>query len=421
MFKFIHAADVHLDSPLRGLERYEGAPLEEIRQATRRALENLVALAVERSVDFVLIAGDLYDGDWKEFRTGLYFVSQMVRLRNAGIPVYLIAGNHDAANKMTRKLPMPDNVRMLSHNRPETVLLEQPDVAIHGQSFARGAVVDNLAAGYPAAVDGMFNIGLLHTAATGREGHEPYAPCRLEDLQAKQYDYWALGHVHKRETLCDDPPIVFPGNLQGRHIRESGPKGCMLVTVEDHHHVHVEPCWLDVFRWATCRVDASGAETGDDVLDRLRQRLVELIRQADGRSLAVRVQITGPCPAHGALVAEPQRWINQIRAVAQDVGSGDGWVEKVVPDTSPPVDLDQTQLTDGPIGELIEYAAELKSAPEKLASLGDELSDLIDKLPPELREGPDAMGLDQPETLARMLDQAEQILVHHLLRKPDAK
>jgi DNA repair exonuclease SbcCD nuclease subunit len=196
MPKFLHAADIHLDSPLRGLQRYEGAPVEEIRQASRRALENLVQLALDQSVAFVLIAGDLYDGDWKDHRTGLYFVSQMVRLREAGIPVIAIAGNHDAANKMTRTLPLPENVHLLDHKKPETFLLEQPGVAIHGQSFATPSVLEDLSAAYPPAVGGMLNIGLLHTCATGREGHQPYAPCTIPGLISKHYDYWALGHAH---------------------------------------------------------------------------------------------------------------------------------------------------------------------------------------------------------------------------------
>jgi exonuclease SbcD len=169
MLKFIHAADIHLDSPLKGLEDYEGAPVEEIRAATRRALENLVKLAIEEQVDFVLIAGDVYDGDCTDYNTGLFFTGQLVQLREAGIPVYLIAGNHDAANKMSRSLKLPDNTRMLSHEEPETVLLEELRVAIHGQSFASQAVTDDLSQGYPEARKGMFNIGMLHTSATGRE------------------------------------------------------------------------------------------------------------------------------------------------------------------------------------------------------------------------------------------------------------
>ncbi len=417
MFRFLHTADIHLDSPLRGLERYEGAPAAEIRGATRRALENLVELAIEQSVAFVLVAGDLYDGDWKEFRTGLFFVSQMVKLREAGIPVYLIAGNHDAANKMTRKLPLPENVHLLAHNKPETVYVEPCETAIHGQSFARAAVVENLAAGYPPPEPGMFNVGLLHTAATGREGHEPYAPCTLDDLRARRYDYWALGHVHKRETLAADPPIVFPGNLQGRHVRESGPKGCMLVTVDDRHRARAEPVSLDVFRWEVCQLDPAAFETGYDLLDSVRQGLAELAAKADDRPLAVRVQVSGPSPAHRTLTAEPQRWTNEIRAVAQDLGGREVWIEKVELRTTPPAENSLGNVMDGPVGELIQWIAELKSDPARLTSLGDELAEFRDRLPMELKEGATSLGLERPERIAQLLDQVEQTLVHQLVSR----
>jgi DNA repair exonuclease SbcCD nuclease subunit len=129
---FVHAADIHLDSPLKGLERYENAPVERIRGATRRAFTRLIDLAIDKHVDFVLLAGDLYDGDWRDYNTGLFLVRQLGRLREQKIKVFVIAGNHDAANKMTRVLRLPDHVRLLMHDRPETVRLPHLDVAIHG-------------------------------------------------------------------------------------------------------------------------------------------------------------------------------------------------------------------------------------------------------------------------------------------------
>lgn len=229
MFKFIHAADIHLDSPLRGLARYEGAPVAELRSATRQALEGLIRTAIEEEVAFVLLAGDLYDGDWRDYNTGLFFASQMSKLRKVGIKVFLISGNHDAQSQITKTIRLPDNVRQLSTRKPETVLLENVGVAIHGRGFATRAVTEDISATYPDARAGYFNIGMLHTSANGREGHEPYAPCTVQGLAAKGYDYWALGHVHKREVLSEDPWIVFSGNIQGRHIREQGAKGCSLV------------------------------------------------------------------------------------------------------------------------------------------------------------------------------------------------
>ena len=233
MFTFIHASDIHLDSPLKGLSRYEGAPAERIRGATREALKNLVQTAIDENAAFMVIAGDVFDGDWKDYNTGLFFAGQMSRLRERGIKVFLLSGNHDAASKITRTLKMPDNVHRFSTKRPETLTLEELGVALHGQGFSRPDVTENLAANYPLAFGGLYNIGVLHTAATGREGHELYAPCALDDLIEKGYDYWALGHVHKGEILRESPWILFPGNTQGSHIEGPGPEGCTIVTVDD--------------------------------------------------------------------------------------------------------------------------------------------------------------------------------------------
>ncbi|MCU0723068.1 MAG: DNA repair exonuclease, partial [Planctomycetes bacterium] len=232
MFKFVHAADVHLDSPLRGLERYETAPAEALRNASRRALENLVRLALDEGAAFVLLAGDLYDGDWRDYNTGLFFTRQVARLREGGVPVFLAAGNHDAHSRITKALRLPDNAHVFSSKKPETRRLEALGVAVHGQSYAAPEVKDNLAAGFPDALPGLFNVGLLHTALDGRPGHAPYAPCTVDQLRSKGYRYWALGHVHQAEEVSRSPHVVFPGCVQGRHARETGPKGCRLVAVD---------------------------------------------------------------------------------------------------------------------------------------------------------------------------------------------
>ncbi len=171
--KLLHAADLHIDSPLRGLERYEDAPTDLLRGATRRAVENLVALAREEQVDAVLLAGDIYDGDWKDFETGLFFRRQLGRLRDAGIPVYLVSGNHDADNKISKTLTYPENVFVFATHEAQTA---PPDFdagfAVHGQGYPKWNTTENLAKNYPAPIPGLFNIGLLHTALTGRDGHD---------------------------------------------------------------------------------------------------------------------------------------------------------------------------------------------------------------------------------------------------------
>jgi DNA repair protein SbcD/Mre11 len=188
-FRFLHAADIHLDSPMRGLEADPDAPVRLLREASRAAFRNLIDAAIEENVAFVLIAGDLYDGDWQDWRTGLFFTGQVAKLSDSGIPLVMVAGNHDAASVITRYLRLPELGTMLPHDRCGQVVFEEFGVAIHGQSFATRSVSEDLSRNYPGPVPGLFNIGLLHTALTGRPGHADYAPTTVETLVAKGYDY----------------------------------------------------------------------------------------------------------------------------------------------------------------------------------------------------------------------------------------
>ena len=412
MFKFLHAADIHLDSPLRGLDRYDGCPVDEIRGATRKALEALVRLAVSERVAFVLIAGDVYDGDWPDHGTGLFFARKMAELKDAQIPVFLISGNHDAKNKMTRELRLPEGVHLLDSGKPQTLHLRDIDVAIHGQSFATEKVSDDLAASYPNPIAGCFNIGLLHTSADGREGSGRYAPCSIETLRGKGYDYWALGHVHTREEVpARDVPIVFPGNVQGRHIREPGAKGCVIVTVDDRRTTRsFHP--LDVLRWDTCRVDAAAITAADDVATVFSGLIPGLLADGDGRNLAVRVEIVGQSPAHSSINAAHPQVILDIQAAANDFGSGKVWVEKVRFLTREPVagPAGAAARFDGPLGEIDRLLAELRGDPAALAQFADkELGDLRKKIPGELK-GDDAPDLGSDDYLLELLAHVRPLL-----------
>lgn len=413
--KFFHCADIHLDSPLLGLERYEGAPVDEVRGATRRALENLVLLATDESVDFVVIAGDLFDGNWPDFNTGLFFVKQMAQLNEAGIKVFVVRGNHDAESKITKDLPLPANVHVMPADKPQTIRDDKLGIAVHGQSFARPSVTDDLAAAYPQRIAGYFNLGILHTALSGREGHASYAPCRVGTLIAKGYDYWALGHVHQREIVHRDPWIVFPGNTQGRTIRETGSKGCELVVVENGV-VRVEHRALDVVRWELLEIDATGAADLLDIHGRFRERLETGLGSADGRTVAARVIIRGRCKAHGEIIAAPDSARSQIRSIALDESNGGVWVEKVVLETRPEIDMTGLRTRDDPIGELLRLTQSLReAAPGDLAALAAEFADLKRKLPAELSEGAEAIALEDPDFLLRAIEEVEQSLIPRLI------
>lgn len=408
--KLVHAADIHLDSPMRGLSRYEGAPLEAMRGATRRAFSRLVDLCLEEEASLLLIAGDLYDGDWRDYSTGLFFLKEMRRLREGDVEVVLLRGNHDAASQIARTLKLPAHVRELSTHHPETVEFAKLGVAVHGQGFAHRAVTDDLSKAYPAPLPGLLNVGLLHTSADGRPGHEPYAPCRLERLIERGYDYWALGHVHKREVLAETPWVVFPGNLQGRHARETGPKGATLITASGGRVVAVEPRVLDVARWDLREVDVTEGMHLDDVLESAR-RAVESAREvAEAMPLAVRLVLRGT----SGLALQDAAVEAELRGI---VGAqGDAWLERIVVETQPPAALGALRERDDGLGQLLSALTKGSEGDEELRSqIEAALADLRGKLPDVLREREELLRLEGPDAIRELLADVQRTLVPRLL------
>lgn len=337
---FVHAADLHIDSPVRGLARYPGAPVELAHGATRRALVALVDLCIEERVAFLVLAGDLFDAYERDFKSGLFFVREMMRLRDHGIRVFSVRGNHDADNRLVAALLLPQHVTELGLAGPETVILEDLGVAVHGQSYPHRRATENLARSYPPAVPGLFNLGILHTSADGREGHDDYAPCHLRTLRALGYDYWALGHVHRYEVLSKTPWVVFSGNLQGRSMREPGPKGALLVRVQQGFVASIEYRALDVIRFCSCSVDIEDAGTLDEVLDQCRLALAKTLSQAgdrEDRVSAIRLVLRG-APGVGTLLSHvPDRVLSQIRATAMTMAPSGLWIEEVWAETMVPM------------------------------------------------------------------------------------
>jgi DNA repair exonuclease SbcCD nuclease subunit len=411
--RVLHSADLHVDSPLHGLVAYEGAPVDELRSATRRATENLVATAIERQVHLVLVAGDLYDGDWRDYNTGLFVVARLAELNEAGIPVVLLYGNHDAASHLTKQLHLPPNTTSLPDDRPATKTFEDLGVAIHGQSYATRAVLTDLAASYPQAEPNLVNIGMLHTCFNGAPGHEPYAPCTVDDLRAKGYDYWALGHVHQRRVVETDPLTVFPGNLQGRHAKETGPKGATLVTFTDGVPAE-ESLTLDIVRWEHPEVDLSGAESNDDCLERCQHKLSSVVAAA-GETCALRVSLVGETRANRTLRARPEWLRNEVRAMGLSMGGSAVWIEKVVVDTTDP-SAHPGDGSTGPLAEIAAVLAELRADPAAAFDRQDPSLDLLRDLRKDLRaaagsEDDEILG---PDELAQALEDAAELLTGHL-------
>ncbi len=405
--KFIHTADIHLDSPLKGLSSYPDAPAARLRTATRDAFRNLVNSAINEQVDFMVIAGDVYDGDWKDFNTGLFFIRQMGRLRQAGIPVYLLYGNHDAESEMTRGLALPENVHVFPSRKAETFRIDELKVALHGRSFKVAATTENLLPGYPEPVAGWLNIGVLHTALEGNTAHPKYAPCSLTELKTKGYQYWALGHVHEHWIQRGNATIAYPGNLQGRHIGELGARGALLVTAEDGEINEVDRLEVDVVRWHALEIDISPVVDMRSAV-RLAGHAMERLLEATVADLplAVRVVFKGRSAAHAELIMDEGQLRQEIIAQAVALDADRIWVEKVrVASEALSTGASSSDAeAQGALAELESLALSAQDDPEFVRSLQADWQSLLEKLPHDvLQATPDLSALRQ-DPLAQVSD-----------------
>jgi DNA repair exonuclease SbcCD nuclease subunit len=411
--KFIHSADLHVDSPLRGLDGYDGAPVQRLRGATRQALSALADLAIEQQVDFVILAGDIYDGNWADFRTGLFFRDQMVRMTREGIRVYIVKGNHDAESQITKQLPPVDGVYVFKSTSAETFMIDDLGVALHGRSFPNRAVPEDLVEGYPAPKPGMFNIGVLHTSLNGRAGHDPYAPTTVDALCAKGYDYFALGHVHAREVVREaDPRIVYPGNLQGRHAKETGPKGCELVTVAGGAIKNAQFVPLDVVRWHQLQLDASGAQDVNALRQRFLAAAAELVAGERERLHALRVIVHGQSALHRLEAEQPGTIAAAIQAGTQDIEDADLWIEEVRLDLRSPFERGAALARADAVGEVVQLVDEIAATDEQLREWALAQLAGLGSLPPGLADC-DPQALD-PAMLRALLADAEATVLAHL-------
>ncbi|TDK36989.1 DNA repair exonuclease [Rhizobium deserti] len=401
-FRFIHAADLHLGSPFQGLALKDASIAEIFIDASRKALSTLVDQAIERRVDFFIVAGDVYDGDWKDNKIGLFFNREMARLERAGIPVFLLKGNHDAESVITRTITLPKNVSDFPVARPGSFKLEHLKVALHGQGFAERSANENLALAYPKPEPGWFNIGVLHTSLTGREPHAPYAPCSVEDLRSRGYDYWALGHVHDFEVVAEDPLVVFPGNLQGRSIREQGAKGAVLVTVEDGRVTH-ERIIADSARFAELTVTVEPDENIPAILRRLEQALEAVAEQMEGRPLALRIRLTGKSAHRHELAARAEDFRDEVQGACHRCHA-DIWLEKL------DVRLVAATFAAGGAQDLLGFEGLMPITdfpPELIADARSKIAEIAARLPGGIGAGDLALG-DDAETL---LAEARELLL----------
>ena len=383
-FSFIHAADLHIDSPFDALRAKDEAVAATFAAAGRRAVEGLIETTIASGAKFLIVAGDVFDDTWRDVATGLFFTRELGKLERAGIPTFLIRGNHDAASKMSRALPYPPSVHMFGARRGETQVLEELRVALHGRSFPDAEVPADFVSSYPPRREGWLNIGVLHTSLEGAAGHSPYAPCSVADLARFGYDYWALGHIHQPQVVAKDPWIVYPGNIQGRSLRETGARGAVKVSVRDGRIDAVEPFALDGARWAQARAEIGGLEDEDAIAQAISAALAAAHAGAEGRALAVRLTLSGQTPAHARLVARlaeaGEQWRGEVQALAYRLAD-DCWIERIKLETTAPparVSHDPEALD---VAGLLEATAE---DPTLLAEVAGLVRSLTDKVPPGL-------------------------------------
>jgi DNA repair exonuclease SbcCD nuclease subunit len=336
-YRFVHAADIHLDSPLRSLALRDADLADLIGNATRRAFVRVVDLCLDEQVDALLLAGDLYDGEQTSMKTARFLAEQLRRLHEAGIRVFVIRGNHDALSRITKELTLPDSVKLFG-SRAEAIAIERGSdqflVAIHGLSFAQPHAPESLIGKYRPPVEGAVNIGLMHTSLAGSTEHDLYAPCSHVDLQGTGFRYWALGHVHKRSVVEGGCAIVMPGMPQGRDINEAGAKSVSLVTIADDRSIRIEKRVTSIAQFERVAVDATGIDDWRDLVAALARGLEQARGDVASEHLVARLRVTGATP----LAWRIRRDLDLLKTEADDRASviGSCWVEKLEVDCRAP-------------------------------------------------------------------------------------
>lgn len=388
MTKLIHTADIHLDSPLKSLALRDPELRDRVQAASRTAFSRIVDTALTEEVAALLIAGDLFDGAERSARTAAYLTAELDRLRRAGIRVYYIKGNHDAENPITGELTLPDNVHIFTGRGGRDRLTD--DIWIHGVSFSDRHAPDSLLPKFASPVAGAVNIAMLHTSLAGAAGHDTYAPCSVAELAATGFDYWALGHVHRRQVHSERPFIVMPGNPQGRDIGEAGPRSATLINVEDGRLSIAEIATAPVI-FAAETLDISGIDSPDALRDTLRHALHGIARALSAETGILRLTLSGATPLHWQILRDRDVWEGTVRGFARDTGRL--WIEKLTLDLSDARDTPPS----GAIPELARLMAEIRSEPGFAAALRADLEALMGELPATRRAAllPDADSADR--------------------------
>ncbi|MED4533775.1 DNA repair exonuclease [Metabacillus fastidiosus] len=294
--RFIHAADLHLDSPFTGLKSLPSSIFERLKESTFTAFSRLISISLKEKVDFILISGDLYDGEERSLKAQLRLKKGFEKLKEAGIEVFIIHGNHDHMGGKWIELEWPENVHVFSSGNVELKTAVKNDrviANIYGYSYPSRAVMQNITGEFKKVFqpDDIFHIGMLHGTIEGNEEHDRYCPFRLSELVEKNFDYWALGHIHKRQVIKEQAPaVIYPGNIQGRNRKEAGDKGFYLIELDENSTESTFIAVSDVI-WEDIEISIESLTNISQFMKRCKQ-LVETIRR-EQKGIFLHIYVTG--------------------------------------------------------------------------------------------------------------------------------
>jgi len=362
MFKFIHTADLHLDSPFVGVSAQSSSIAESLHSATFDAYEALIQLCVKNNVDFLIVAGDVYDGADRSLRAQLRFYEGLKTLHEHNIRSFVVHGNHDPLDGWSSSIKWPDSVHIFAGDKVETITVQKRGekiASVSGISYPTQKETRNLSELFHAENPDLFQIAMLHCNCGGNIEHEPYAACKVGNLVNKNFDYWALGHIHTKCIQNTNPHIVYPGNIQGLNIREQGPRGCYFVTVTDDKNVRMEFCPLDVIRWFSKDIRIEGSI--DELDSRISACIDEVREQADGRSAVCRINFIGRGRLYKDLIQGGVADLLEHSREKYSSGTPLVWIEKIDLHCGPALDIEQRRNGKDLLGELLRISDELRN------------------------------------------------------------
>ena len=381
-FRFVHAADLHIDSPFAGIGEEDNRIGSRLREATYDAFQNLVNLCVEKNADFLVIAGDVYDGADRSVRAQLRFRDGLYTLAKAGIQSFVVHGNHDPLDGWQSSIAWPEGVHIFDATPKWKNFEKNGEViaAIQGVSYPTREITDNLALQFSTPQsEKIFTIGLLHANVGANTFHPNYAPCSVEDLSVSGIDYWALGHVHTREILKNSNPVIaYPGNTQGRHPNENGPRGAFVVDVDSSGACKIEFTALDVVRWERINIDISNLNTIDSLDTKIRNATDMVNNTAENRDVICRINLIGRGSLHEQLGAEGavEDLLYTVRNMWSDGNSPWVWVERITDSTRPEIDIESRAKQDDFLGLMLNRSIISSIKDEEIDRIKDAVSEV---------------------------------------------